>query len=773
MKAQWESYVDETLDRLSEPNKPLPYSFTRRELFRSAAIVGIPVWDEETKNQLETCVLDRLGYEWDDTLERFVPVIGDELTSLIHAAAETITPVLRKGSSNLQSRIDDWCDEHGFHRLDNPVEIIARHAVFYCLVKATVYERYYRDDELPEFSVNIRQAFQLAGEQTGSPAFDECVLDEVAALADESTLEPVLEQRHRLVASEYPSEDIGGLFEAITPKESRQKLGQFRTPRDIAFLMRTWATTGGTSVLDPGMGACALSAPSFASWESSSDPPQMTGIDRSQLGIALGTAVMTIHGKSRDIRKDDFLTLDPDELDDDYTVVMNPPYSRSEELSTEYTDTIHQTVEQETGLNLSKNAPLYIHFIAHATQFLAEDGRAAFITPNYLDKDYGEALKEYLLAEYDIKALLLFNPGEVSVFDEAVTTGLITFVERREDNKGEGDTRFIQVDEMPETGDLLSAVKGGVEDEAEWGSVTTIDQAALGPEQNWRTVFDPIDVDTEQLTTLGEIATVNRGILTGKNDVFCVSQSTVEAHELDKSHLSRLVRKGSHVPHFDMVVEDWEQHRDADKEVWLLYHLDDIDVPSKAGDYASAVTAPPSETALGSDAAQDNGVQRLLSYLEHSLHQSVSLPNRTFQDRGDSWFIVDLRDPPPILVTTVNRDRCRFILNEADARNVNSLHSMYLDVTLTDPEIKALLAYLNSDIVSDVLREHERLHADGMRKLEPNDAEDIPILDPRNLPAHTVDALSEAFDTLCETARRDEALTDVFEEIDEIVQQEL
>ena len=138
------------------------------------------------------------------------------------------------------------------------------------------------------------------------------------------------------------------------------------------------------------------------------------------------------------------------------------------------------------------------------------------------------------------------------------------------------------------------------------------------------------------------------------------------------------------------------------------------------------------------------------------------------------WFVVDRRDPPPIVLTYMSRGGTRFIRNETTARNLSNLHGMYIDVEMDETQLKALLAYLNSDFASEVVRRSGRTYSSGMDKIEPNEMEGVPVLDPRDLDDQTVHTLAELFDELRATARDDsKSVTEAVSTIDDVLQQVL
>jgi tRNA1(Val) A37 N6-methylase TrmN6 len=684
-------------------------------------------------------------------------------------------------NQDLQSRVDDWCDLHGLNRLETPLRVVARQAAFNTLLKATLYEHYHKRDILPKLDSDARAAFQNAQETTLDRAFGEYVLDDVARLADEDDLKELIESRYQLKSSEEPAEEIGRLFESLVPQESRRKLGQFRTPPTIADLMASWIIDNGTeTVLDPGMGAGALSAASYRQKQQKSDEAALAdiyGADLNELALVMGATSLTLlnHGGSHNLQIGDFLDLDPDNVNGQVdAVISNPPYSRHHELSEEYKKRVNSRVEAELGRDVSALSPMYAYFYYHSTKFLSPGGRMSFITPSeFLETSYGESLKQYLVDEYDIKALVLFDRDESSKFDEAMTTSLVSFLEKPDGGDADELTRIVRVDGEPSEETLLDAINGDVEGETEWGFINVVRQDDLDAEDKWTSLFDPLDIDTSGLTELSELATVNRGIATGKNDYFCLTQSEVEEWNIKEEYLSKIVRNSRSVPGYGYRIEDWEQEREEGGEVWVLYHLKELDADEINQAMPNEAEGNTTLTAYADKNPELSETPGVIEYLQYGMSDEVEAHSGYLARNRNPWFVVDRRNPPPILVTYMSRGGSRFIRNETDARNLSNLHGIYFNVDITESQMKALLAYLNSGFASDVVRRSGRTYSSGMDKIEPNEMEGVPVLDPRGLTDETVQELAELFDDLREAARNDNDVDAMIERIDERLEKEL
>jgi len=698
------------------------------------------------------------------------------LETVIDTTAESIYQRIENGLPvAVQSQVAEWCKLNGLERLDDPQWIVARQAAFNVLLKSTLYERYHQRGILPELSDDVRNTLKNAEEATSDAAFGEYILDEVAWSVGPDEFDSLLEARHQLTSSDEPAEEIGKLFETLTPQESRRKLGQFRTPTHIAELMADWLITDGTeTVLDPGMGACALAAATYQKKRAKANESPLSdiyGIDLNELALVMGATSLSLldNGNPHSLQTGDFLDLDPSAVEAPVDVVIsNPPYSRHHELSGEYKLKVNAQAETELSSSVSALSPMYAYFYYHAAQFLDSSGRMSFVTPSeVLETSYGESLKQFLTDEFDVKALILFDRDANSEFEDAMTTSLVSFLEKPAGDSSEL-TRIVRVDGTPDNGELLTAIEGDIEGETGWGFVNSVRQDDLEPEDKWTRLFDSADIDTSGLTPLSELATVNRGIATGKNDYFCLTQDKVDTWSIDEKYLSKIIRNARSVPGYDYSDNDWRQERQEGREVWLLYHLTELDADESKQATPDEVDGNTVLSAYAGDSnATNDETLGVIEYLQYGMSDDVEAHSRYLARNRNPWFVVDRRDPPPVLVTYMSRRGSRFIKNETNARNLSNLHGIYIDVDLTENQLNALLAYLNSEFASEVVRRSGRTYSSGMDKIEPNELEGVPVLDPRELDGETVQELAELFDALRDVARAEGDVDKAIAAIDE------
>lgn len=705
-------------------------------------------------------------------------------------AAKNIESKLANLSNPLKEELTDWVTNHGLGRANDAEVIVARQTTFNVLLKACLHRTYQQQgDPLPTFEADrYVDVIEETAANTGDRTLRPYLLDRLANRLPPNNLKRLWEAGGRLFDADNPAETIGRIHEQLVPQKDRRKLGQFRTPPTVAELMATWVIReADDSVLDPGIGGGVLSVNAYQAKREcgGSSLDEIRGIDVSELSVLMGnTSLRLADGDSHpDLKNEDFLQTTPEEdwkkVD---AIICNPPYTRHHELGQDYKKHVNKQMEDETGQRISSLSPLYSYFYVHAKQFLKEEGRMTFITPSeFLETNYGRDLKQFLLDNYHLRAFLLYDRDE-SVFEEAMTTSCISFLERKSDGESNDDelTKFIRVDDWEGQEKVLDAIENGEESDTDWGFINTVRQRDLEPEDNWDDLFDPLEIsEDDRLVPLSDIADVDRGIATGKNDFFCLSEServgTADGFEweIDEEFLSPLIRSSRSVPHYDYREEDWEQQRNEGEEVWLLYHLNELDFELSNVENEGKNTTI--DDYIGSNEPNEDDQEnqpKVVEYLWYGMSDEIGAAGSYLAENRHPWYLVDRRDPAPILYTYMSRSHGRFVHNKTGARNLNNLHSIYLDVELDEKELAALLGYLNSEFADTVVKRSGRTYSTGMDKVEPAELEAAPVINPHQLNENVITQLAKLFGELCEASRHGEE-DDVRHEIDEVLREEL
>ena len=520
--------------------------------------------------------------------------------------------------------------------------------------------------------------------------------------------EGLIQLAHRIIENPDMIDDI---YNMLIPQWYRRKHGQFFTPPNIAEFMVKWALSkNGKRILDIGVGAGVFLSKAASLLKEKSF--QLIGIDTDPIllnACFIRLKLLGINIDNLTLTKDDFLFW---ESKDKYDVIVcNPPYIKFHGFDRN----IASKIAHEFDVQITKLTNIYALFFIRATKFIRNGGRVAFITPSeFLYTGYGEELKRFLLKNYKIVAFVLVGLEE-EVFQNVMTTGLITLLEREEPER-EHQVKFIKLNNKQKSLADLESLE----------CITEVHQHRLDPREKWLIYFvknNNFGKILHKLIPLFMIASVDRGIATGCNAFFTLSEKTIKMFSIPKQYLKPVIAKASHCQHYDFTYEDWDMLRKKGENVFLLYCFSE---------------QPP---------------KSLKAYLDYGLRLGIN--KRYIPSHRKVWYMVDKRKPAPILALVFSRERMRFVLNKANALNLTPFHCVY---PLFDDEVrlKALLAYLNSNICKELATYYGRIYGTGLRKLEPKDLENLPVIDVRNININEryLKKLANLFDELCIISRQ-------------------
>ncbi len=416
-------------------------------------------------------------------------------------------------------------------------------------------------------------------------------------------------------------------FRAATGKRA---LGQVATPPDAAAALAAWvADVGPRTLLEPGAGGFA-----FARAARRLLPDvEVTGveIDRETLGDFPAAVVVG-----------DFL--DPAVLAGRAfdAILCNPPYVRHHYLLRAYKEEVASRLGARFGIRLSRLSGTHVYFLLRALELLAPGGRAAFLTgAEWLRARYGEAVLACLRERGWLRAVLAVRPEE-QVFPGVLTTAAALLLEA-----SSGPCR--EADGLARAEWLAAIAAGGV---------ARPRRAADG-------------------VPLARYFRVRRGVATGANRFFVLTDGEARAHRLPRGCLVRCVASP----------------RDPTPR-WLF----------RARGMSVAVRA----------------------YLR--LGEEAGVPERYLCRTRDPWWRVEEVAPAPILVGYMARARVAVLENDG-AVHLNLFHGIYPREGTPPALVGALGRWLASPAGQRALLGGARTYAGGLYKLEPRDLLAVPLPD--------------------------------------------
>ncbi|MFQ6099632.1 MAG: class I SAM-dependent DNA methyltransferase [Anaerolineae bacterium] len=570
---------------------------------------------------------------------------------------------------------------------------------------------------------------------------------------------------------------IGDVYTSWVSQDARRTLGQFWTPRSVAQLMTQWAIqSSDDSVLDPAFGSGVLLLEALHRLHdlgaAAVSRRQMAGVELSPLVFLMGLVNVLLRYPDAQPRlqlgdflvpKREHLTMlkepvatytvgtrqmplpgleiaapiaFPNQFD---AIICNPPYTRHHYLPETYKASWAAVMKQEYGIRLSRFSSLFAYFFVQAARMLAPTGRMAFIMPAVVfEASYSRQVKAFIRQQLHLRAIVTFDEA-LSVFEGVDTAGCITLAEGSETPATDTFT-FIRVQEWPGAEPLLQAIEHHDDTIAEWGTSRKIPLSELEPRRKWTIVGrENGRFDDGHFVPLSSVARIVRGIATGANDFFVLSDSEVTEWGLEKATLRPVLTRTRQAPGYVFSHADFDRLGREGQKRWLLY-----------------LTGP---VVSGTSEAR---------YIQYG--EACGLHERSLVKTRSLWYAMEQRAPAPIYFTYLSRKRSRFIYNQANVLALNAFLCIYPDPAIGQDEImlKVLLALLNSLAAKDSLRCVGRTYGGDTVKVEPREMDRLPILNPTSLTDSERERLAGLFDQLCHAGSR-EAEDEVRLAIDEAV----
>ncbi len=700
------------------------------------------------------------------------------LEEMVIRLAAQMEPQASLAAQCSDERLTRWIEFHGLKGANIHITV-ARQAALSLLLKALICQ-IVSPGALPD-PAPANEILAKVGEvckYLGWGHLPASYLDSLALETGASIDMPTVAHLLTILQRESQDDVIGDVYATLIPQDARRTLGQFWTPVHIAELMTHWAIQKPNDrVLDPafGSGVFLLTAIKRLLDLGQSSPTatqQVAGIELSPLAFEMGVVnVLLRYPQARpSLRLGDFLvpqrapmsvlressvaydietfqpplpglepstpTAFPDLFD---IIVCNPPYTRHHHLPEAYKAEWVKGVEQQFGLRLSRFSSLFAYFFVQAARMLKPSGRMAFITPAVVfEASYSRQVKAFIQRQLRLHAIITFDEA-LSVFEGVDTAACITLLEGPQAPRRDQVT-LIHVSQWPGTQTLLDVLASDSAATYPWGSVHSVALTDLQPRRKWTVITREAGrFADDRFVPLGQLARVMRGIATGANDFFVLSDAEVEAWGLNPASLRPVLTKTREAPGYVFDRDDFERLGREGKKRWLLY-----------------LSGP-----LGTDTPEAR-------YIRHG--EQLGLHQRSLVQKRARWYEMERRDPAPIYFTYLSRKKSRFIYNRAGVLALNVFLYIYPDQRIVEDEIalKALLAILNSLVSKDALRRVGRTYGGDTIKLEPREMDQLPVLNPLALEEVVRNRLADLFDKLC-AAKSDDVKEKIRQAIDETV----
>ena len=473
-------------------------------------------------------------------------------------------------------------------------------------------------------------------------------------------------------------------------------MGQFATPSPLARDMLTCASRLLARSVDIRFLYPALGSGTFYS-------ALIETFDRRRIVKSVGYEIDSLYATAAkglwgafplEIHVEDFTEGQPPQSEDDRfnLIVCNPPYVRHHHLSTSTKDRLTEAVRIRSGIKTNGLSGLYCYFLLLCHGWLSKNGIGLWLIPSeFMDVNYGRAMKEYLLDSVTLLRIHRFGARSVQ-FEDALVSSAIVILKKKKPTRNHV-VRFTY-------GASLLCPERSV----------SVERPLLATKPKWTTLSLKGPRKAKNSPTIADFFTVKRGLATGANSFFILSEQEIQKRNLPRCFFRPILPS----PRF---LESDELEADAfgnpiiEKRLFLL----DCGIP-----VADLKVRYPS----------------LYKYLESG---KPGVAKGYLCQRRKPWYAQESREPSPFLCTYMGRKDTkrgrpfRFILNHSRATATNVYLLLYprrivSSAMAKDPDLaRKMLAVLNNLHLDDLLREG-RFYGGGLHKLEPRELGRVPAL---------------------------------------------
>jgi adenine-specific DNA-methyltransferase len=445
-------------------------------------------------------------------------------------------------------------------------------------------------------------------------------------------------------------------------RPTAKDLGAYYTPDTMADILAAWVVrTGRETLLEPSIGSGALLRAALNGAERrfpGRDALRLIGCDLDQDAI---TKVRGWLAPQHALLFSDFLAIEPGQVPLVDGVISNPPFTRNHALP----KAERQAIRKRFGIKGA--AGLWVAFVLHSLSFLRPGGRLAVVVPGAaIFSAYGRDALERICSRFahvEIRKIV-DRPVWSSPAEER---GAIILAH----GFGEGASEVPEVTRWSATGDRLADIYHA--------NPACFRNALAGAR------------------TLGEIATLSIGAVTGFNKVFLLSEPERAAAGIEVDDLTPVVARARHVVGLQISTSELHGLAKAGEKTWLLS-------PADVGK-----TRP--------------GVRGRLASIPIDKRRDV-----VWLNKRSPWWKVDVGASCDAIFTYMNDRGPRIVVATDELRCTNTLHRVrFLPEVTAEDRLVAALSMISS--FGQLAAERTgRAYGGGVLKFELTDARRFPLL---------------------------------------------
>ena len=487
---------------------------------------------------------------------------------------------------------------------------------------------------------------------------------------------------------------LQGQLDSKKHQTERNRMGQFATPPELAVdILRYAESQMGVNekvrFLDPSLGTGSFYSALLKVF------PQ-NYVDAAvgyEIDSHYGIPAANLWGKTGlDVRLSDFTQAEaPSDSEKFNLLICNPPYVRHHHIDGREKQRLKACLKKACNMRLSGLAGLYCYFLGLSHEWLAEGGLAGWLVPSeFMDVNYGAAVRHYLLNDVTLLHLHRFDPNDVQFEDALVSSAIVWF--RKIKPPSEHQVRFTY---------------GGSLDCPRLERLVPVN--ILARNSKWTGYPAREETDGANVPVLGDFFSIKRGLVTGNNQYFILTLEEIERRGLPRETFRPILPSPRYLQKNE-VATDRDGNPVLERRLFLL------------------------DCRLG-EAQIRKKYPTLWKYIEEG--EALGVAKRYLCRHRMPWYAQEDRPPAPFVCTYLGRSGAksgrpfRFILNHSQATAANVYLMLYPKGPIArameeDTTLKKRLWEFLNEISPELMLGEGRVYGGGLHKLEPGELSKVP-----------------------------------------------
>jgi len=372
------------------------------------------------------------------------------------------------------------------------------------------------------------------------------------------------------------------------------------------------------------------------------------------------------------------------------SIISNPPYIRHHRIDEETKKWLKNLTARITGFSIDGRAGYHIYFLIQALNLLEENGKLAIILPaDVCEGVFSDKLWRWITEKFCVEAVVTFDVN-AAPFPNLDTNAIVFYIKN---SQPKTSLKWIKVNESNNLElSKLIASDFGLKD------FDTIEVSERNLTEALKTGFSRPENNHQSKYVLSDFAAVMRGIATGANEFFFLTEQQAKDLQIPREFLKSCVGRTRDVIGDNFIKDD-------------LLRLDKSSRPTLLLSIEKPFEELPEE---------------ITNYLQKGIE--LKLPERSLIKLRNPWYKQEKRKTPEFLFAYLGRRSSRFIKNEAQIVPLHCLHCVYTH-SKDARHIENLHKVLNHPDTLQNLNLVSKSYGAGALKAEPQNLKNLPIPD--------------------------------------------